>query len=212
NRGSLFAKNNKVYLLMALGTIEPGTITEGKNFIENKAIIFGPDGKMLNDFRKNHPVPFAEHSAPGDGKIPVLETPYGKISSSICYDADFPQSMQQLSKNKTGLLLLPSSDWYAISPYHSYIAVFRAIENGSSVIRQAAGGLSLASDYRGKIIAQKNFFDEGEKLMIANVPIKHVTTIYSVIGDSFAFICIVFIIIAVVILMVKTIKTRKVKN
>jgi apolipoprotein N-acyltransferase len=128
-RGKNFASKNKVYLLMGMAVIEQGKITQGKKFLENKAIFFGPDGQVLNVFHKNNPVPMVENSAPGDGNIPVIETPYGRISTSICYDADFPVQMRQTGRKKTDVLLLPSGDWYAISPYHTYMAVFSGIEN-----------------------------------------------------------------------------------
>jgi len=215
NRGTAFANTHHIYLLMAMATVLPGKLTPDKNFIENKALLIGPDGKILNDFRKNHPVPLAEHSKPGDGKIPVIKTPYGNISTSICYDADFPKTMQQLSADKTGLLLLPSGDWYSISPFHSYMASFRAIENGTSMFRQVSGGLSIAVDYRGKVYGQKDFFDEGEKITIANIPVAHVATVYSFIGDSFAFLCILCTALALIFLLIKAIvfkRTQRILN
>src|SRR4029077_18709680 len=139
----------------------------------------------------NNPVPMAEASVPGDGRIPVIETPYGRISTSICYDADFPAQMRQLGKNKSDVLLLPSGDWYAIAPYHTYMATFRGIENGCSIVRQASGGLSIATDYRGKVCISFDFYKPGVKSWIADVPIGHVQTIYTVIGDVFAYGCMV---------------------
>jgi apolipoprotein N-acyltransferase len=191
-RGKNFALKNKVYLLMAMAVIDEGKITPGKKFIENKCLFFGPGGQVLNVFHKNNPVPMVENSAPGDGNIPVMETPYGRISTSICYDADFPTQMRQTGRNKTGVLLLPSGDWYAISPYHTYMAVFRGIENGCSIVRQASGGLSIATDYRGKTAASLDFYKEGTKMWVADIPVGHVSTMYTVIGDAFAYICIAF--------------------
>jgi apolipoprotein N-acyltransferase len=109
-RVKAFASANKVYLLMTLAVFQTGKITAEKKFIENKSILVGPDGKILNVFYKNHPVPVIEHSVPGDGKVPVVPTPYGNLSTSICYDADMPTGMRQLSQNKSDALLLPSGD------------------------------------------------------------------------------------------------------
>ena len=189
-RGMKFAKRNKVYLLMAVAAIHPGKISFGTKFLENQAVFFGPDGRVLNIFHKNNPVPMAEASIPGDGSIPVLETPYGRISTSICYDADFPGQMRQLSKNKSDLLLLPAGDWYAIAPYHTYIALFRGVENGASVVRQASGGLSAASDNKGRITTSMDFFNSAEKWWVADVMVGHLSTIYGQIGDAFAYACI----------------------
>ncbi len=189
-RGKKFASDNKVYLLMAVASLHSGKIAPGKKFLENQAVFIGPGGQILNVFHKNNPVPVAEASEPGNGIIPVVETPYGRISTSICYDADFPSQMRQLGKNKTDLLLLPSGDWYAISPYHTYMAIFRGIENGNSILRQASGGLSVVSDYRGRIQSSFDYFKPGVKFWTAEIPVGHVQTIYNTIGDIFAYCCI----------------------
>ena len=170
-------------------------------FLENKAILVSPDGKILNVFHKNHPVPFVEHSVPGDGKIPAIATPYGTISTSICYDADMPSGMQQLAQNKSDVLLLPSGDWYDIAPYHSYMAMFRGIENGCTVVRQASGGLSLVTDYRGKTEASFDFYKPGTKFWMADIVTGHVPTIYSHIGDAFAYLCIIITAFALLFLI-----------
>ena len=187
--GKTFASKNQVWLLMAIAVILPGKITAERKFLENKALLIGPDGMISNVLHKNKPVHMAESSEPGDGRIPAIETRFGRISTSICYDADFPGLMQQLGQLKTGLLLLPSGDWWAISPFHSYMALFRGIENGSSVFRQASGGLSVASDYTGKILGSMDFYQEGEKCWWIDMPIQHVPTIYSSFGNSFDYAC-----------------------
>ena len=69
------------------------------------------------------------------------------------------------------------------------MAIFRGIENGNSVIRQASGGLSLASDYRGKIHASMDYYQPGDKFWITDIPFGHVQTLYAVIGDAFAYGC-----------------------
>ena len=152
--------------------------------------------ELRNIFYKNKPVLLVEHTRAGNGNIPAIPTAFGIISPSICYDADFPSDMRQLGEKRAALLLLPANDWYAISPYHSYMAIFRGIENGCSVFRQTDEGLSLATDYRGKTLAGQDFFEPCTKLWFASVPIHHVNTVYAVIGDGFVYLCmaIVFLI------------------
>ena len=194
---------------MTVAVFQTGKITADKKFIENKAIFIGPDGKILNVFYKNHPVPFVEHSIPGNGKVPVIRTPYGNVSTSICYDADMPAGMRQLSQNKSDVLLLPSGDWYDITPYHSYMAAFRGIENGCTIVRQASGGLSLVTDYRGKKQASFDFYKAGTKLWTAYITIGHVSTIYSTIGDVFTYACIATTAIVILILLVQLFLKRR---
>lgn len=187
-RGRAFAARNRVYLLMAAGVLLPGKLTPGRLFLENKTVLIDPSGQVINVFHKNHPVPMAEPSRPGDGTIPAIPTPYGRIAPSICYDAEHVGTMRQLSQKQIGLLLLPSGDWHAIAPYHSYMAVFRAVENGCSLARQVSGGLSVFADYRGKVLAQNDYFSEGDKLTVVELPIATIPTVYSRFGDWLAYI------------------------
>ncbi len=137
--------------------ILPGKITSGRKFLENKSVLIGSGGNILNSYIKNVSVPGVESAVPGDGNIPIVATPYGNLSPAICYDADFSRLLQQTGQKGTDILLIPAGDWKAISPYHTYAAVFRGIENGCAVVRQVSGGLSVAADYYGNILSSMDF-------------------------------------------------------
>lgn len=200
-----FALENSVYFLMTMASITPGKVEMGKKFMENKAILFGPSGTILNIFLKNRPVPVVEPSVAGNGYVPVTGTSFGKLATSICYDADFPQLMQQLGRQHADILLLPSGDWKEISPYHAQMAAVRAIENGVSLLRTASGAQSIATDYHGRIIGSRNYYDEGDKVLIAYLPVKGVRTLYTLIGDAFAWLCTG----GLVVFMLISLKNRK---
>ena len=67
--------------------------------------------------------------------------------------------------------------------------VFRAIENGTSLIRPTGHGISLMTDYLGRVIASQNYSASNNGIMLANVPTRGVSTIYTHIGDAFAYLC-----------------------
>jgi apolipoprotein N-acyltransferase len=67
---------------------------------------------------------------------------------------------------------------------------FRAIENGMSMIRANDHGLSSALDYHGRVLAQMNHFVTDERVMIADLPTEGLPTVYSRIGDLFAWLSI----------------------
>ena len=62
------------------------------------------------------------------------------------------------------------------------MAVFRAIENGMSVVRQTDRGLSIAVDPYGRVLAQTDFFGATDRTIVAQVPMEPVATIYSAFG------------------------------
>jgi len=200
-----FALENRVYFLMTMASITPGKVEMGKKFMENKAILFSPSGTVLNIFFKNRPVPVVEPSVAGNGNVPVIETLFGKLATSICYDADFPQLMKQLGEKQADILLLPSGDWKEISPYHANMATVRAIENGVSLLRTVSGAQSIATDYHGRIIGSRNYYDEGDKVLVAYLPTKGIRTVYTLIGDTFAWLCTG----GLVVLMLISLKDRK---
>lgn len=200
-----FALENSVYFLMSMASIAPGKVEMGKKFMENKAILFSPSGTILNIFLKNRPVPVVEPSVSGNGNVPVTGTSFGKLATSICYDADFPQLMQQLGRQQADILLLPSGDWKEISPYHAQMAAVRAIENGVSLLRTASGAQSIATDYHGRITGSRNYYDEGDKVLVAYLPVKGIRTVYTLIGDAFAWLCTG----GLVVLMLISLRNRK---
>lgn len=88
----------------------------------------------------------------------------------------------------------------------------RGIENGTSIVRQVSGGLSVVSDYRGKIQTSFDFFSDKEKFWTADVKFGHVPTIYTVIGDALAYISMLFFIAGILhaaIIKIKIIITKR---
>jgi apolipoprotein N-acyltransferase len=58
------------------------------------------------------------------------------------------------------------------------------------MIRANYHGLSTAVDYHGNILAQMNDFTTKETIMIADLPNQGIRTIYSQIGNSLAWLCV----------------------
>ena len=207
-KGQSFAKENNVYLLLAYAAFFKGAPVAGKSIYENRVLTINPSGEIVNTFDKNVPVPNVERSAPGDGTIPVIKTEFANISPSICYDADFPNLIAQTGENETEVLLIPTSDWKSITPYHSYITRYRAIENGISVVKSTNKGMSIAYDQYGRILGESNFFDNDSEMLIVDVPVKKVKTLYPSIRDLFAKIWILFFVVVFIIHLVVLTKNK----
>ena len=73
--------------------------------------------------------------------------------------------MRQAGRNGTDLLLSPSLEWRAIDPMHANIAVYRAIENGVVVVRQADNGPSIVADPYGRMVAAMDRFTASERVL-----------------------------------------------
>jgi apolipoprotein N-acyltransferase len=200
-RGGILAKANGIYLGMVLASWHLETTPP----LENKIVLIQPDGTPAWEFFKAHPVPGGEAaiSIRGDGKLRALDTPYGRLSSVICFDADFPQLLGQAGRLGTDLLLDPSNDWKAIDPWHTRMASFRAIEQGFNLVRHTSQGLSAAFDYQGRQLAAMDHYATTNRVLVAQVPVRGTRTIYALLGDWFAWVCLVGL-TRVVILGVKS--------
>jgi len=187
-RGADLAAKYHAYLGMALGVWNTGR----SHPFDDKLILIQPDGHVAWQYTKTHPVPGSEAAIeqPGDGKLRDLETPYGRLSSVICFDADFPRLLAQAGAVGTDIVLDSSNDWPAIDPIHTQMASFRAIEQGFSLIKQTSQGLSAVFDYQGRQLAATDYYHTSDYAMISEVPTRGVRTIYSRFGDWFAWLCI----------------------
>jgi apolipoprotein N-acyltransferase len=185
DRGCQLARRQNVYLLMAY-LLYP--IENPYHLAENKCVLINPDGIPEWEYLKAYPVPGSTDMA-GDGILPVSITPFGKVSAAICYDMDFTALLNQAGRADIDLMLVPAWDWLAINPLHARMAVFRAIENGFSMVRQTGEGLSIATDYHGRTLATMDHFTTNDHTMQAKLPVEGISTVYALIGDSFAWLC-----------------------
>ena len=186
-RGRELAARYQIYLAMALGVW-----SRGKNPpFENKLVMIQPNGQVAWEYNKVRPVPGPEAASQvrGDGKLRSLDTPYGKLTSVICFDADFPRLLAQAGAMGADLVVDPSNDWRAIDPWHTQMASYRAIEQGTNLIRHTSQGLSAAYDYEGHQLAAMDHYVAVDHTLISQAPTKGVWTIYSRLGDWFAWLC-----------------------
>jgi apolipoprotein N-acyltransferase len=176
--------------------------------LENALVLLDPQGQIVWKYLKAHPVPGGEAaiSMPSDGQLKFASTPYGRLSGVICFDADSVQLLQQAGWNHADLLLIPSNDWRAIDPWHTRMAVFRGIEQGVNLVRHTSNGLSLATDYQGRILARMDHYQtSGDRQMVAEVPTRGVRTIYSRVGDLFSWL----VLLALAGLALKALRRRQ---
>ena len=72
---------------------------------------------------------------------------------------------------------------------HLQPVAFRAIENGTPILRATSAGMSGAFDANGRTLAAVDHFS-GQRTMVAQIPLGHVPTFYARVGDLFAWLCV----------------------
>jgi apolipoprotein N-acyltransferase len=175
DRGRALARAHNIDLV--LGYIVP---LDGLTKFENKYVWLAPDADV-ETYLKHHPVP-GEGSIRGTAPIVVHDRPYGKAAGAICYDYDFPALGLEHARQEADLVVVPSSDWRGIDPFHTQMAAVRGIEGGFSVVRSVRWATSGAFDPMGRVRGTVSYF-EGQRMMVANVPSRRVPTLYSRLGD-----------------------------
>ena len=141
---------------------------------------------------------FIERKSTSDGTTWKL-LKKAKFSSLICFEDIFPDLTRQFVKNGAVFLVNITNDaWFGKTnaPYqHMQCSVFRAVENRVNVIRAANTGISCFIDQKGRIAdmvksgGQPLFVDGFKTHDITLTPTR---TFYTVYGDVFAYLCILY--------------------
>ncbi|MBK6475050.1 MAG: hypothetical protein IPI00_12215 [Flavobacteriales bacterium] len=166
----------------------------------NKYVIADPSGAIPYTYYKHQPVP-GEPALKGTEALQTFDMFGSQVGGAICYDYDFPYLAAGFGKLKADIVAVPSSDWRGIDPIHTEMAAFRAVEQGQSVIRSTRFGLSAAITPYGEMVAKLSSFDTNDKMMIATLPMKGTTTVYSNIGDLFIYLCMGYVLVFLIMIV-----------
>lgn len=183
------AEENDVYLSATYAYFAQ----EGKG--ENKHLLIDNNGEIRLDYTKRYVTGLAELDIgeagvyrKGPEIVQSIDTPYGKIAISICRDMEFPHYMRQAGQAGVDIMLSPSYEWPKGLVVHS--VYMRAIENGFSLVRPTYDGITIATDFNGKILSQMDSAEAGDGILYADVPTRGINTVYTTIGDLFGWACV----------------------
>ena len=157
----------------------------------NAAFSFLPDGSQKS-YDKRHLLPPGEDKfTPGPGPGPLGN---GR-SVAICKDLDFPRTLRSDALNVEDgvgirLMAVPANDFVKDGWIHARMAVMRGVENGFAVVRSAFNGVQTVSDAQGRMLARANTVQPGMVRLSAEVPLGPGPTLYTRIGDVFAWACV----------------------
>lgn len=121
------------------------------NTIHNSAILIGPEGNILGEYHKKHPVIDEIENGVRPGQdTPVFETRFGKIGMAICYDLNFRDVISGLSERGVEIVFFPTA-------YEGgrQLQIW-AFDFGVYVVSSHSGGYSTFVDVSGRIISRTN--------------------------------------------------------
>ena len=201
------AKETGTTLLFGSDQIERGAGVADKYY--NSAFLIRPDGTTGAVYRKIHLVPFGEYVparrifffanrlvetisdfSPGTQAV-LLPLDGHLISTAICYEVVYPGLVRQFVRGGSELLTTITNDaWFGrtSAPYQHFAqASMRAIEQGRYMVRAANTGVSGIVDPYGRVLVTTNIFEPAVR--VGEIRFIRSATIYSRIGDVFAFAC-----------------------
>lgn len=156
------------------------------NPVQNRAFAFFPDGRVRT-YAKRHPLWPLETERPGrtSGYLG------GGYATQICKDMDFPKTVRTTALKGVRLMIVPANDFGRDGYIHARISIFRGVENGFAVLRSAFNGLETISDAYGRVLASASTMRAGMVVTKAAVALGPGPTLYTHIGNVFAWLCIV---------------------
>lgn len=197
------ARELKAYILFGSPAAE---LRDGRPVNLNSAFLLAPDGSELGRSDKVHLVPFGEYVplsrllpfvhklvhgigdfVPGSEIKPLMAgtTPLGLL---VCYEAIFPElARAQVNSGSRVLVNITNDAWFGRSsaPWqHLAMAIFRAVETRTPLIRAANTGITSLVDQNGHIRGMTTLFKEA--VMVGEVHPGSANSLYLRIGDLFA--------------------------
>lgn len=164
----------------------PERTVEGSARSFNTAFVTSPEGEIVARYRKVHLFDVAlpdgstyresRSVAPGD-EVVVVETPFGTVGLSICYDLRFPELYRALVDQGASILTVPAAFTVPTGRDHWHVLLrARAIESQSYVLAAAQWGAhpngrqtyghALVVDPWGTVLAECG---DGEGLALAEI-------------------------------------------
>lgn len=183
-RLAIIANERKILLITGVSIKDDGNLY-------NSAYLFSENGQEYLKYDKHHLLPFSEGNFIPGNKIVLKETENkGLWGIAICKDMDFEEPSREYGRVGTSLLFVPALDFKADAFLHARVAIMRGVEENYAVARAAQWGILTLSDNRGRIIHMtSNESENGDFLLVGEIPLEQGKSFYSRWGNWFGYFC-----------------------
>ena len=169
----------------------------------NANLAYGPDGRLLGVYAKQHLVPFGEYvpfrheltfisdlrqipydftAGPRQVLFRAADRPFGSV---ICYESAYAPLVRSFVRGGAQLIVVSTSDraysHSGIAATHVATAQMRAAETGRPVLQDAISGVSAVIDPNGRVLQHTELFTKA--LITATVTTTTGETPYVRLGD-----------------------------
>lgn len=151
---------------------------------ENRVAFISPSGDILGRYAKTHLTPF-ENNPAGTGMPTVVTIDGVTAGAIICHDDNYTDISRRYGALPTGIVVVPTNDWVYVRKAHFQSCIHRAIESRFAIVRAATNGISAIISATGRRLAVSDHFKDGPGLLVADVEVYDVRTIFSQFGHWF---------------------------
>jgi len=212
-------RTNLIFGGLAYRLPAPPAPQEAEEF--NSAFLMAQGGRLVGRYDKRILLPFGEY-IPGGSYVPaVYDLSPGtghftagravrifdvdgtmvraKVGQLICFEdivSDMPRHTTQAGAEILATIL--NDAWYGdtAAPYqHQALALWRTVENRRYLLRGSNSGVTSIIDAAGRVVAQAGLFTA--EVVSGAVPRLQIQTVYTRIGDAFAWIVVMATVIVV---------------
>lgn len=202
SKASELAKKYNIALLLPMEIRQSGDKTL------NTVSCFNEQGALCWRYEKNMLVPVVETSQyiEGDGIIRDITVGNTKFAVVICLDASNPGFVSQIDAD---VLLAPSWEWEDVAGFVGYGTAIRSVENGVSYVRNSYKGICVSTDNFCRQLGAHLNYVNNEGVLYTDVPIHGSWTFFNQFGDVFAWLCIIYVGICIIISIKSFINNRR---
>lgn len=169
------AKRTGAYVFITYTVVQEGVPWR------NEAVLLTPQGEFLEVYGKNHA--FGEPPTAMNGIFPVYDTPFGRVATLICHDANYTDVMRKLTANGAQITAAPIHEFGGFGEQYWTNALFRAVENRTAVVVSGVAHVSAIINPDGSIVALDTDADGSRVTLIGEVTLGSGPTPYTSLGD-----------------------------
>jgi nitrilase len=177
------AKKNGIWIVGGTAPIS----SEDESRIRSACLVFDDAGERVARYDKMHLFRFRQDAESYDEsrtiergtRVVALDSPFGRLGLSICYDVRFPELYRALGE--VDVIFVPSAFTVPTGAAHwETLLRARAIENQAYVVAPAQGGMhasgrrtyghTMVVDPWGQVLGMQ---PEGEGMVLAEIDLEH---------------------------------------
>jgi len=165
----------------------------------NAAVDLPADGARPVTYVKQHLVTGVEDDLTAGDSRAYVANEQNRWALAVCFDLDFPALVRDYRSHAATALFVPAWDFGDDAWLHSRMAITRGVENGMSIARAARQGALTVSDPYGRVIAEGRTAGASMVTVTARLPSGASSTLYTHLGDWFAWVCVILVLAGVVV-------------